>query len=88
MGVSPTACGNATSALASAEAALSTALSNYSSAKSGLTSATSALPANDLLWQQDICGKRVNSCRLRFPTTPIEAPSLPFGGFPGANLTR
>jgi len=87
-GVSPTACGNATSALASAEAALSTALSNYSSAKSGLTSATSALPANDLLWQQDICGKRVNSCRLRFPTTPIEAPSLPFGGFPGANLTR
>lgn len=87
-GVSPTACGNATSALASAEAALTTALNNYSSAKSGLASATSALPASDPLWQQDICGKRVNSCRLRFPITPIEAPSLPFGGFPGANLAR
>lgn len=87
-GVSPTACGNATSALASAEAALTTALNNYSSAKSGLASATSALPASDPLWQQDICGKRVNSCRLRFPTTPTEALSLPFGGFPGANLAR
>jgi len=87
-GVDATACSNATAALAAAEAALTIALNNYSSAKSDLASATSALPASDLLWQQDICGKRVNSCRLRFPTTPIEAPSLPFGGFPGANLTR
>ena len=28
---------------------------------------------------EDICGKRVQSCRLRFPNQ-----SLPFGGFPGA----
>lgn len=87
-GVDPTACGNATAALAAAEAALTTALNNYTTAKGTLASVTAALPASDPLWQQDICGKRVNSCKLRFPTTPIEAPSLPFGGFPGANLTR
>lgn len=28
---------------------------------------------------EDVCGKRVQSCRLRFPNQ-----SLPFGGFPGA----
>lgn len=28
---------------------------------------------------EDICGKRVQSCRMRFPSG-----SLPFGGFPGA----
>lgn len=32
---------------------------------------------NDLA--QDVCGKRVGSCQLRFPNQ-----SLPFGGFPGA----
>ena len=31
----------------------------------------------------DVCGKRLKSCQLRFPNQ-----SLPFGGFPGANLTR
>lgn len=31
----------------------------------------------------DQCGKRLGSCQLRFPNE-----SLPFGGFPGANLGR
>ena len=29
----------------------------------------------------DVCGKRLNSCRLRFPNT-----DLPYGGFPGLTL--
>lgn len=32
---------------------------------------------------QDTCGKRVSSCKARFPNEP-----LPFGGFPGAALIR
>lgn len=32
---------------------------------------------------QDKCGKRLASCKLRFGNVP-----LPFGGFPGAGLTR
>lgn len=87
-GIDPFACSNATAALAAAEAAVTVALNNYTTAKNNLASATAALPLDDELWQQDVCGKRVNSCKLRFPTTPIEAPSLPFGGFPGANVTR
>ena len=31
---------------------------------------------------EDICGKRLSSCQLRFGTTAI----LPYGGFPGAGL--
>jgi len=87
-GLSATACSNATSALAAAEAALTTALNNYTTAKNDLANATAALPANDPLWALDVCGKRVSSCQARFPSTPTGSPSLPFGGFPGANLTR
>lgn len=32
----------------------------------------------------DVCGKRLRSCRLRFGSTSV----LPFGGFPGAGLFR
>lgn len=32
---------------------------------------------------QDVCGKRLTSCKLRHGVIP-----LPFGGFPGAGLTR
>lgn len=87
-GFSATACSNATAALAAAESALTTALNNYTAAKNDLANATAALPANDPLWAQDVCGKRVSSCQIHFPITPTESPSLPFGGFPGANLTR
>jgi lambda family phage minor tail protein L len=38
-------------------------------------------PTGDL--NSDVCGKRLASCQLRFPNQ-----SLPFGGFPGANLVR
>jgi lambda family phage minor tail protein L len=34
--------------------------------------------------QEDNCGKRLSSCKLRFGESAI----LPFGGFPGAGLTR
>ena len=34
--------------------------------------------------QQDACGQRLSSCRLRFGQNAL----LPFGGFPGAGLTR
>ena len=33
---------------------------------------------------QDVCGKRLGSCRLRFGSTA----ELPFGSFPGAGLTQ
>ena len=36
---------------------------------------------------QDICGKRLSSCRLRFPKGASDRnDALPFGGFPGARL--
>jgi lambda family phage minor tail protein L len=76
-------CTTATNALASAEAALTTAQNNLSSAEAALSAAIAALPTDDPLRLEDICGKRVSSCTLRFPEQ-----SLPFGGFPGANLTR
>jgi lambda family phage minor tail protein L len=76
-------CTTATNALASAEAALTTAQNNLSSAEAALSAAIAALPTDDALRLEDICGKRVSSCTLRFPEQ-----SLPFGGFPGANLTR
>jgi lambda family phage minor tail protein L len=76
-------CTAATNTLASAEAALTTAQNNLSSAEAALSAAIAALPSDDPLRLEDICGKRVSSCTLRFPEQ-----SLPFGGFPGANLTR
>lgn len=72
-------CNAATTALNTAQTNYNTAVSNLASAQSALTTAINNLPANDPIRQQDICGKRVNSCSLRF-----EDASLPFGGFPGA----
>lgn len=31
----------------------------------------------------DVCGKRLSSCKLRFPQTGATAAAMPFGGFPG-----
>ena len=78
-GVDASACSIAESELATANTNLTTARNNLSAAQTALTNATNALPANDALWNQDICGKRIGSCNLRF-----EKVSLPFGGFPGA----
>jgi len=43
----------------------------------GAVAKSNDTPTNVLA--EDVCGKRVESCRLRFPNQ-----SLPFGGFPGA----
>lgn len=56
---------NAAAALATATAAFNVALA--------------ALPLDDQMYKQDICGKRLTSCQLRFG----QAGPLPFGGFPG-----
>lgn len=82
-GVSPGGCAAAGVAVSNALAAITTAQNNLNSAEAALTAATAALPSDDPLRLSDVCGKRVSSCALRFP-----AQSLPFGGFPGANLTR
>jgi lambda family phage minor tail protein L len=42
-----------------------------------------ALDIPDPHRENDSCGKRLTSCKLRFPTG-----SLPFGGFPGAGVSR
>jgi len=80
------ACSTATSDLATKEAVVSTAQSNLSAAESALNVAVGNLPASDPLWNSDVCGKRTESCSLRFPDSinPPSRTSLPFGGFPGA----
>ena len=82
-GYSPAACAAADVVLATTTAALTTAQNNFNSAEAALSAAIAALPANDPLKLEDVCGKRVSSCALHFPEQ-----SLPFGGFPGANVTR
>jgi lambda family phage minor tail protein L len=82
-GVNATACSIATAELATAEANLTTAINNLVAAQNALAAANAALPPTDSLRLLDVCGKRVNSCKLRFPYS-----SLPYGGFPGANTVR
>jgi lambda family phage minor tail protein L len=77
------ACSVATAELATAQANLVAAESNLTAAQNALTVAYAALPLTDTLRLLDICGKRVDSCKLRFPYV-----SLPYGGFPGANTVR
>lgn len=82
-GYDPAACTAAGIVVATATATLTTAQNNLNSAEAALAAAIAALPANDSLRLEDVCGKRVSSCTLHFPEQ-----SLPFGGFPGANVTR
>ena len=82
-GISASACSVATAQLVTAEANLVTANNNLTAAQNALTAANAALPLTDTLRLFDICGKRVDSCKLRFPYV-----SLPYGGFPGANTVR
>jgi lambda family phage minor tail protein L len=82
-GGDPASCALYTAQLATADAALATAATNYNNSQAALTAAIAALPINDPLWNIDVCGKRVKSCQLHFP-----GQSLPYGGFPGANLSR
>jgi lambda family phage minor tail protein L len=80
---SPSACSGKTTELAAADATVATATSNYEVAASGHTVAIAALPEDDPIYAVDVCAKRVESCKLRFPRQ-----GLPFGGFPGASLRQ
>jgi hypothetical protein len=80
-GFSSFTCSGKTAELAAADAAVVTATSNYEAAISGYTAAIAALPEDDPIYALDVCAKRVESCKLRFPRQ-----ALPFGGFPGASL--
>ena len=51
-------------------------------AKDDLDDAFAALPAGSSIYGQDVCGKKLSSCKMRFDG------DLPFGAFPGANLSR
>jgi lambda family phage minor tail protein L len=82
-GSNPAACTAAGNAVTTAAGAVTVAQTNFDNAEAALAAALAILPANDPLRLADVCGKRVSSCALRFPEQ-----SLPFGGFPGANLTR
>jgi lambda family phage minor tail protein L len=82
-GISATACSIATAELVTAEANLVTANNNLVAAQNASAAAYAALPIDDPLRLLDVCGKRVDSCKLRFPYA-----SLPYGGFPGANTVR
>jgi lambda family phage minor tail protein L len=82
-GGDPARCAAAGAVLAAADVTLATATSNYNASQAALSAALAALPALDPLWNIDVCGKRVKSCQLHFPEQ-----SIPYGGFPGANLSQ
>lgn len=77
-------CSSLTSQYNDAVTDYNNALTAFNAAQSALNAAYAALPANDATRKRDQCGKRLQSCRLRFGVKG----ALPFGGFPGANLTR
>jgi hypothetical protein len=77
-------CASLTSKYDNAKDAYDDALVEYNAALSALNAAYAALPSGDEVSKADRCGKRLQSCRLRFGIKG----ALPFGGFPGANLTR
>lgn len=78
------ACASAQATLSGATTALAAASGAVVVAEAAFIAASGALgPLAAAVSGADICGKKVNSCRLRFPRG-----SLPFGGFPGANLQR
>lgn len=78
-----TTCNSSTEALDDAQERYDEAVVNRASAEAALLAAANALPVGSAVFAEDVCGKRLSSCRLRFPTG-----GLPFGGFPGANITR
>lgn len=78
-----TACDDATQEFTAAEAEKNNKQALFDAAKAALDAAAAALSNDSSLYQQDICGKQLSSCRLRF-----DGEQLPFGGFPGANLSR
>lgn len=87
-------CATATATLVTAENDLTIAGNNLVTAENALAAAVASLPSNDLLRQQDICGKQVSNCERHFGTLwnngtrSFYNQSLPFGGFPGAIKAR
>lgn len=79
--VSTAQCDKAKERTEKAQAEFDAATAAQQAAQSAFNSALAALPSNDTIFANDRCGKRLTSCRLRFG-----ASTLPFGGFPGANL--
>ena len=82
----PGDCATASGTYIEKEAAFDTAQSQFETALSTLTSTWNGLSVeqqDDLRDRFDVCGKRLTSCQLRFGNA-----NLPYGGFPGANLTR
>ena len=82
-GLSPATCSGKTAELVAADATVATASGNYAVAMNAHNAAFAALPEDDTIYSLDICAKRVESCKLRFPRQ-----ALPFGGFPGASLKQ
>lgn len=76
-------CSAATAAANAAAATLATATSTLNSTFAAYQAALNNLPPTSAVYDQDQCGKRLSSCKLRFGSG-----QLPFGGFPGANLVR
>ena len=79
---SGTTCADSQAAVSGLTVQLATANSQLQSAQSAYNAALAALPSGSTVFNQDVCGKRLNSCRLRFGA------ELPYGAFPGANLSR
>ena len=79
-------CDTQTDNYTTALAAYNTAQTNFDDARTLLIDTWNGLNSTqqqDLRDRFDVCGKRLTSCQLRFGSA-----NLPYGGFPGANLTR
>lgn len=76
------ACSDATTAYNAALTNRDNAVTDLATANSNLATALSDLPPDDPMYSQDVCGKRLASCKLRFGSN-----QLPFGSFPSAGLT-
>lgn len=79
-------CANQTTAFNNASAAEASALTAKNNAYNAWQDAWNALSSAEqanLRENFDVCGKRLSSCQLRFGST-----DLPYGAFPGSNLTR
>lgn len=78
------ACTAATAAYDAAVITRDAAQDAVEAAQAVLDSTFDDLPDDDPLYSQDVCGKRLSSCKLRFGSDQ----PLSFGSFPGAGLTK
>lgn len=74
-----------------ANATRNTALAAESQARTNYNNALAALSYSGTLFNADVCGKRLSSCKKRFHNNQERqglSGELPFGGFPGAGVSR